>query len=409
MDVLSAEQLERGIASPLWYDDPYPIYRQLRADDPVHWSDTLGGWVLTRYDDVVATLRAPEHYSSHGRFQRALANLPEDARTRLRPLEDHFSVGLISADPPDHQRLRTLVTTAFTPRVVEALRPRIQHLVDDLLDAAQGRGTLDIIRDLAYPLPATVIAELLGVPAADRDTFKRWSEGIISFQGTGRATAETFGRAQADLLQMRAYFRDLLLERRRTPAADLLGRLVAAETADDRLTEAELLTLCVNLLTAGHETTTNLIGSGMLSLLRHPDQLERLRREPALMTSAVEEMLRYESPLQRNLRRVTQEIELRGKVLRPDDLVIQLLGAANRDPEQFADPERFDIGRRPNRQIAFGYGIHFCVGAPLARLEAPIAIGALLRRWPLMALATEAVQWQPHWPLRSLVALPVRI
>jgi cytochrome P450 len=403
------DELDRALASTECARDPYPIYGRLRAEDPIHWSEVLGGWVLTRYDDVLSTLRAPGAYSSSGRFVTALAHLPTGVRTQLRPLEDHFSVGLISADPPDHSRLRKLVNLAFTPRAADALRPRIQALVDDLLDVAQERGELDIIRDLAYPLPATVIAEMMGVPTHDRDQFKRWSDGIVSFQGTGRVPPETFESGQADLLAMRAYFGLLLAEHRKVPRDDLLSQLVAAEAAGDRLSEAELLTLCVNLLTAGHETTMNLIGSGLYTLLRHPEQLGRLRDEPGLMSGAVEEVLRYESPLQRNLRRVVEEVELGGTVLRGGDLLVQLFGAANRDPAQFGDPERFDITRQPNRHISFGYGIHFCVGAPLARLEAPVAIGTVLHRFPRLALATDTVKWRPRWPMRSLEALPVTV
>lgn len=405
--VTTHTELDQLLVSPSFYDDPYPVYDRLRREDPVHWSETLGGWVLTRYDDVLATLRDPHDYSSRGRMLAAMEHLPAAARTRVHALEEHFSVGLISADPPDHHRLRTLVNKAFTPRVVERLRPRVQTLVDELLDVVQGRGAVDIIRDVAYPLPATVIAELLGAPPGDRDRFKGWSEGILAFQGTGRLVPEVLERSQRDLLEMRAYLGSLLAERRLAPRDDLLSRLVQAEAEGDRLSEAELLTTCVTLLTAGHETTTNLIGNGLLTLLRHPDQLRRLREDPALLPTAVEEMLRYESPLHRNPRRVAANVELDGRLLRQGDFVLQMLGAANRDPTHFADPERFDITRQPNRHMAFGFGTHFCVGAPLARLEAPIAIETVLRRLPGLRLDTASVQWQQHTLLRALVALPV--
>lgn len=407
MHAPTLDEVDASLISPAFYADPYPIYRQLRANDPVHWSDTLGGWLLTRYDDVLDTLRDPARFSSQGRMLAALNHLPPGERAQVRPLEEHFSVGLISADPPDHRRLRTLVTAAFTPRVVEQMRPRVQALVDEALDAARERGDMDLIRDLAYPLPAIVIAEMLGAPAGDRDRFKVWSDGILAFQGTGRVTPEILDRAQRDLLEMRAFLGELLTHRRRVPGEDLLGRLVAAEAAGDKLSEAELLTLCVNLLTAGHETTTNLIGNGLLTLLRHPDQMRRLAEDPGLMPTAVEEMLRFESPLQRNPRRVVEDVEVGGKVLRRGDFVLQILGSANRDPARFAEPERFDIARQPNRHMAFGFGIHFCVGAPLARLEAPIAIGTVLRRLPRLELAADRVAWQEHGLLRALTALPV--
>lgn len=407
MQTATMDDLDRFLVSPAFYDDPYPTYRFLRDEDPVHWSDTVGGWLLTRYDDVLSTIRDPGAFSSQGRMLPALAHLPPEARGRLRPFEQHFLVGLISADPPDHKRLRTLVNTAFTPRVVERLRPRIQALVDELLDAVQGRGEMDLIRDFAYPLPATVIAELLGAPPEDRDRFKYWSEGILAFQGLGRVPLEIFERSQHDVLEMRAFIGDLLERRRRAPSDDLLSRLAAAEAAGDRLSEAEMLTMCVTLLVGGHETTTHLIGSGLLTLLRHPEQLRRLREEPGLMPTAVEEMLRYESPVQRNPRRVVEDVELGDKLLRRGDFVLQILGAANRDPAHFAEPERFDIAREPNRHVAFGYGIHFCVGAPLARLEAQLAIDTVLRRFPRLALVTDRVEWQEHGLLRALTALPV--
>jgi len=407
MRVPPLDGLDQFLISPAFYANPYPTYHQLRVDDPVHWSDTIGGWLLTRYDDVLATVRDLGRFSSRGRMLAALAHLSADERSHLRPLEEHFSVGLISADPPDHRRLRALVNVAFTPRVIERMRPRVQELVDTLLDAARERGAMDIIHDFAYPLPAMVIAEMLGVPTRDRDDFKRWSEGILAFQGTGRAAPELLDRSQRALLEMRAFLSELLTHRRRAPREDLLSRLVAAEEEGDKLNEAELLTLCVNLLTAGHETTTNLIGNGLLALLMHPRQMQRLRAEPGLMPVAVEEMLRYESPLQRNPRRVVEDVEVGGKLLRRGDFVLQILGAANRDPAQFDEPDEFDIGRQPNRHLAFGFGIHFCVGAPLARLEGPIALGTVLRRLPQLTFVGREVEWQEHGLLRSLKALPV--
>lgn len=333
--------------------------------------------------------------------------MPPSAREQLRQFEDHFTVGLISSDPPTHTRLRALINKAFTPRVIEQLRPRIQALVDSLLDRVVERGEMDVIADLAYPLPATVIAELLGAPAEDRDRFKLWSEEILAFQGTGRATTDVLQRSQHGVGEMRAFLMDLLVERRRAPRADLLSRLVEAEAEGDTLTEAELLTTCVTLLTAGHETTTNLIGNGLYTLLRHPDQLARVRAQPELLPMAIEEMLRYESPLQRNPRRVAADIVLRGKQLRRGDFVLQVLGAANRDRAQFPDPDRFDVTRQANRHVAFGFGVHFCLGAPLARLEALIAIRTMLRRLPRLQLTGGAAAWYEHGLLRGLRTLPV--
>lgn len=407
MTATALDRWDQHLLSPAFYADPYPVYHQLRTEDPVHWSDALGAWLLTRYDDVLATLRTTQHFSSKGRMLAVLDHVSPAERIQLGLFETHFAVGLISSDPPDHTRLRTLINKAFTPRVIDRLRPRIQVLVDEFLAAALERGEMDLIRDLAYPLPATVIAELLGAPPQERDHFKVWSDEILAFQGTGRITSAVLQRSQHGLHEMRAFLMDLLRARRREPRDDLLSHMAQAETGGEKLTEAELLTTCVTLLTAGHETTTNLIGNGLYTLLRHGDQLHRLQREPELMPTAIEEMLRYESPLQRNPRRVAQDITLHGKQLKQGDLVLQVLGAANHDPQQFPAPDRFDITRQPNRHVAFGFGVHFCLGAPLARLEAPIAIGTVLQRLPRLQLKQATAEWYEHGLLRGLRSLPV--
>lgn len=399
--------LDDQLISPAFYQNPYPFYDQLLARVRVAWSEAWAGWVIPHYDDVMATLHDHVHFSSQGRVLAVLDRLPNGRRSEFQAFEDHFTGGLINADPPNHTRLRALVTKAFTPRASEQMRPRIQTLVDELLDAAEARGQLDIIRDFAYPLPATVIAEILGVPLEARDDFKLWSDGILAFQGAGVVSPEVLAESQRHLLAMREFLARLLDERRRQPKDDLLSQLVEAELEGDRLTPAELLTTCVTLLIAGHETTTNTIANGLYTLLRHPEQMEQLRANPALLPSAVEEILRYESPLQRNPRRMSEDFEYAGALLRKGDYILQLFGAANRDPAIFANPNQFDIMRQPNRHVSFGFGIHFCVGAPLARLEAPIAIGAVLRRWPNLRYASEAFQWRKHNLLRGLSALPV--
>ncbi len=407
MTMMPIADIERHLTSPAFFANPYPLYDQLRAEAPVYWSEALGGWLLTRYDDIQATLRDTRHFSSQGRMLSVLNHLSAGQRAQLRLFEEHFTVGLISSDPPDHTRLRSLISKAFTPRIIEQLRPRIQALVDELLDRAIERGEMDLIRDFAYPLPATVIAELLGAPAAERDHFKVWTEQILSFQGTGRVTVDVLEQSQQGLHEMRTFLAVLLDERRRQPQDDLLSRMVAAEAKGDKLTEAELLTTCVTLLTAGHETTTSLIGNGLYTLLRHPDQLHQLRQQVDLLPGAVEEMLRYESPLQRNPRRVATDVELHGRQLRRGDYLLQILGSANRDPTRFLKPHHFDIARQPNPHVAFGFGVHFCLGAPLARLEAPVAIETILRRLPRLRLATENVKWHEHGLLRGLQSLPV--
>jgi cytochrome P450 len=269
MQTTLSPELDQQLLSPAFYHNPYPLYARLRQEAPVVWSERVGAWLITRYEDVITTLRDAQHFSSQGRMLAALDRLSADERAQLQPFEQHFTGGLINSDPPDHTRMRTLINKAFSPRMVEQLRGRVATLVNEFLDAVQDRAAMDVIADLAYPLPATVIAELLGAPGADRERFKGWSEGIFAIQGRGRLTFAQLAQAQEHLLAFRAYLRGLIAARRARPHDDLLGQLVAVEMADDRLSEAELLTTCVTLLTAGHETTTNLIGNTLYTLLQH--------------------------------------------------------------------------------------------------------------------------------------------
>ncbi|MCY7419256.1 MAG: cytochrome P450 [Chloroflexi bacterium] len=403
-------RLDALIAAPEVAQDPYPAYRALQAEAPVHWSAAWNAWVVAGYDDCISALRDHARFSSAGRLLELLDGLPPELQATAAPIREHFSTrGLIHVDPPDHQRLRSLISKAFSPRVIEAMRPRIEVIVEGLLDQVVDRGEMEVVADLAYPLPAIVIAELLGAPPEDRDRFRRWSDEIVAFQGTGRAIPEAVPRSASGITEMRAYLAELFEERRRTPHDDLLGNLVAVELEGQRLTTDELYSTCVTFLIGGHETTTSLIANGVWTLLRHPAQLAALREDPSLMGSAIEEILRFESPIQRTFRRVAQDTEFGGRSLRAGQIAIQLLGAANRDPEHFDEPDSFDIRRSPNRHIAFGSGIHFCIGAPLARLEATIALSAVLRRFPDLELATPAVTWQSEKALfRCVSSLPVR-
>jgi pimeloyl-[acyl-carrier protein] synthase len=316
---------------------------------------------------------------------------------------------MLFRDPPDHTRLRTLVSKAFTPRVIEGLRPHIQQIVDGLLDRVRDRRAMDLIADLAFPLPVIVISEMLGVPAADRDRFRQWSLDVArSLDAIALPVGpEVIERGNAARRALADYFRGLIAERRRRPQADLLSGLIAAEEQGDTLSQAELLATCVLLLVAGHETTVNLIGNGMLALLRHPAELRKLGAEPALLPSAVEELLRWDSPVQRTGRITATDVELGGTLIPKGALVSAVLGAANRDPAHFPEPDRLDLARPDNRHLAFGWGIHFCLGAPLARVEGQIAIGALARRLPGLALATDRPEWRESSALRGLRALPV--
>jgi pimeloyl-[acyl-carrier protein] synthase len=384
---------------PQFVADPYPTYHRLRAEDPVHRSP-LGFWILTRYDDVVAVLRDPRFAKEAiAAFVAARFGKPVPA----------IGLSMLDRDPPDHTRLRGLVNKAFTPRVVEALRPRIQQIVDELLQRLVGAGAMDLIEDFAYPLPVTVICEMLGVPVADHERFKGW--GLDIARGLDAILlppdSEVARRSLASRHALADYFRELIAKRRSAPRGDLLSALIAAEEAGDKLSEDELLATCILLLVAGHETTVNLIGNGTLALLRHPDQLRRLREDPGLIASAVEELLRYDGPVQRTARIPSEDVTIRGKTLAKGELVMPFIGAADRDPAQFPDPDRLDITRVDNRHIAFGWGIHFCLGAPLARVEGQIAITTLVQRFPKLALATHTPEYRESLTLRGLKTLPV--
>ena len=386
--------------------NPYPLYHQLREEEPVHWSELMEAWVLTRYDDISALLKdsrfSADRRKADNRFTRAAVAMMEEEGGPLAQ-----ATTMLGADPPEHTRLRGLVSKAFTPRVVEAMRPHIQEIVDSLLDDVQESGRMDVIRDLAYPLPVIVIAEMLGVPPADRDDFKRWSDDIVATLGGPLVAPEVLEQARISTQEMADYFSAVIEERRREPREDLLSALIAAEERGEVLSGEELLATCILLLAAGNETTTNLIGNGMLALFRHPGQLEKLRDQPSLTESAIEEFLRYDGPVQSTARVATEQLEIRGTTIEQAHLVIALLGAANRDPEQFPNPDELDIAREPNQHIAFGQGIHFCIGAPLARMEGQIAFETLLRRMPNPRLETEEIEWGGTFILRGLKRLPI--
>jgi cytochrome P450 len=384
---------------PAFVADPYPTYHRLRAEDPVHHSP-LGFWVLTRYDDVIAALRDP---------RLAKEAIAAWVAARFGAPMPALGLSMLDRDPPDHTRLRGLVSKAFTPRVVEGLRPHIQQIVDGLLDRAQDAGALDLIEGFAYPLPVIVICEMLGVPVADHERFKGWSLDIA--RGLDSVLLPTDSdvprRSMAARTALADYFRELIARRRAAPRSDLLSGLIAAEEAGDKLSENELLATCILLLIAGHETTVNLIGNGTLALLRHPDQLRLLRENPGLIGSAIEELLRFDGPVQRTARIPSEDVLIAGHTIARGEMVMPFIGAADRDPAQFPDPDRLDITRTDNRHIAFGWGIHFCLGAPLARIEGQIAIGTLVRRLPKLALATEAPEFRQSLTLRGLASLPV--
>lgn len=384
--------------------DPYPALRRLREQDPVHWSDRLGGWMLTRYDDIRRSLREPR--LSSDRMRPFFSHMPEQTQAELRHLGDHMALWAVFNDPPDHTRLRGLMNKAFTSSAVAALRPRVAAIVEELVDGLLADGEADFIRRFAYPLPAGVIAAMLGVPREDVDLLKHWSDDLGSFVLTSRLSPDKYTRADAAIREMNAYFGDLVEARRKRPGDDVASAMVAAEERGDFLNRDELVAACVLLLFAGHETTTHLLGNGLLALLRHPDQLQRLRRDQKLATVAVEEMLRWDGPSLAQVRVTTGEYELGGKVMKKGDRVFQMLAAANRDPDAFTRPDDFDIGRTDNRHLTFGFGIHFCLGAPLARLEGQVAFPILLRRLKDIALAG-APDWSDSIVVRGLNSLPI--
>ncbi len=399
-------KFDDAITSEAYAQNPYPVYHQLRAEAPVYWSDIWGCWILTRYDDIALTLRDHARFSSLGRLT-ATMELPEPLWGQIEPLVTHYSQGLVNVDPPEHTRMRQLVHQAFKPRTIERLRTSVETLVEQLIDNVQPRGEMELIRDFSYPLPVTVIAAFMGLPATDHEQLKAWSGQIVEFMATPKPDPEVLLRSQAALLELQAYFRTMFAWRRNDPQDDLLSDLVQVEMEGERLTEDELVSTCVTILIGGHETTTYLIASGILALLENPPQTAVLRANPDLAASAVEEFLRYEGPFQRNRRIATEDVEIGGQLIRKGDLVMQMLGAANRDPAYFEEPDRLDITRQPNRHMAFGYGPHFCLGAALARLEAPIAVNALLRRLPNLTLATDSVEWA-NTVFRGPQALPLR-
>ena len=385
---------------PEFVADPYPMYHRLRAEDPVHHSP-LGFWVLTRYPDVLAMLRDPR-----------LTKEPIAAFVAARfgvAVPPGLGLSMLDRDPPDHTRLRGLVSKAFTPRALERLRPEIQQIVDGLLDEARDRGSMDLIEEFAYPLPVRVICEMLGVPVKDHERFKGW--GLDIARGLDAIMlppdSPVGQRSVSGRRALAEYFRELIAERRAAPRDDMLSALIAAEEAGDKLSEEELLATCILLLVAGHETTVNLIGNGTLALLRHPAELQKLRDNPGLIGSAVEELLRFDGPVQRTARIPSEDITIGGQTIGKGEMVMPFLGAADRDPTQFPDPDRLDITRPDNRHIAFGMGIHFCLGAPLARMEGQIAINTLLARLPRLTLATDQPRFRQSLTLRGLEALPV--
>jgi cytochrome P450 len=401
-EALSLTNLQR----PEVRSDPYPFYARLRSQDPVHWDESLGFWVLTRYADIVAVYNDPRFSRAQG-LQRGFERLNPHEQQIAEPVYHSFAKTMFYADPPYHTHLRGLVNSAFTPLAVDAMRPYIQRTVDALLDTACENGGMDAIRALAHPLPILVITQMLGLPAEERVRFKSWSDDLFAILGSVPHPPELMERAARSLAELTDYLTALSRARRQQPAHDLLSALVGVVDRGERLTEDELVANVTILLSAGHETTSNLIGNGLLALLQHPEQAHKLRQQPDLVPSAVEEMMRYDNPVQIAYRSAAADVEIGGKCIRKGQLVNSVLAAGNRDPRRYSDPDRFDVARDEGRHLGFGLGIHFCIGAPLVRLEAQVAFETLLRRFPELRLATDSWEWQEQPIFRGVKSLPV--
>lgn len=385
--------------------DPHTYYHQLRKLDPVHWNERWGGWVLTGYDVVVEALRDGEHFSSDRMAYLETELKPED-RKLYQPIFDVLAHWMVFIDPPDHTRMRRLLNTRFTPRAVEQYRPRVRAIVNNLLKDLEGRNQMEVVHDFAYLVPLTVILELLGAPALDRDLIKQWSEQIGVFFFLRADEPKRREIACEGCTSLLNYIKPLVAERRQSPALDLISALVGCEEQGD-LTEKEILATCVLLIFGGHETTMNLIANSTLALAQHPDAWQRLKNEPTLIEPAIEELLRYDGSVKATVRWARSETTVGGKQIKAGQKVLCALSAANRDPAMFANPDMLDLTRNPNPHVAFGQGIHICLGAPLARLEGQEAIAGLTRRLPAPRVATDKLDYHPTVVSRALKNLPI--
>jgi hypothetical protein len=382
--------------------DPYPLYHRLRREDPVHWDSYLHAWVVTRYADAQRVLQQFVATRMPTPEQLTAVDLDE-----LNPIARVMVRQMLFLDPPNHTRIRALAAGVFTPARVERLRLHVQEIVDGMIDAVAAKGRMDVIADLAAPLPATVTIELMGVPVADRDRLKDLSIAFSEMLGNFQHNPGRIDPMLETVEELTSYYRARLHEQETQPREGVVQALMNATIDGDRLTEEEVIANSILTMVGGLETTTNLIGNGLLSLLRNPQELERLLADPSLLPSAVEEMLRFESPIQHTARLAPEALEMGGKRIRERDAVIAVIGAANHDPERFPDPDRLDLGRQDNRHLAFGWGGHFCFGAPLARLEAHIVFRTVLSRLSYLSLEARPLRWRHNMIFRGLESLPV--
>jgi len=389
-DLMSAAALE----------DPYPSWKRLRDEAPVHFSEGWNAWLLTRYEDAAAAFK--DKRLSANRSGGYAAKLPEPVRQHLAPLLGNLSRWTLLLDPPEHTRLRGLISKAFVPRAIEAMRPRIAELVAELVEDVGEEPSFDVMAKVAQPLPTIVIGDMLGMRMSDWPKLKGWSDALAAFMGASQMTQEVVAAARSAVLEMEENIRGVIADHRENPRDDLMTQLLRAEESGRMLDEAELLATCTSLLFGGHETTTNLIGNAILALARHDDARGKLAADRGLLPTAIEEVLRYDSPVKRMGRVVVEPFELRGQSLKAGDRVFMVLGAANRDEAMFERPDELDVARVDNRHLSFGLGIHFCVGAALGRLEAQLAVGALLDRFPELRLAHTGLEWQSNLTIRGV-------
>src|SRR5204863_4273925 len=400
--------LEYRPSDPAMLADPFGVYRRLRDEDPAHWSPQLKAWVLTRYDDVKRVCLDTERMSSD-RLRPFFSSLPSAEAARMAELIRILTLWMVFRDPPVHTRLRRLASRVFHVRSIHALRPNVEALTAWLLERIGDKPEFDFIAEFAMPLPALVIMDMLGVPRADLPRLKRLSDEMALFIGSARATAGKYQRAEAATHEMADLFRSLIAARRAQPARDLLSELVHLEEDGDRLSEDELVAMCVLLLFAGHETTTHHITNGLAALMRFPAQMEKLRKNPALAPAAVEELLRYDGPIGAQVRIVQEPQTFHGRDFKTGERVFLMMNAANRDERAYADADRVDLERNGPAHLTFGFGPHICLGFPLARLEGQVALPAVLARWRKIEAAPAKIEWMDSMVLRGMTTFPIRV
>lgn len=390
-------------------NNPYRTYSHLRAAAPLYWADKFrtGAWLVTRYADVLAGLH--DSRLSSQRSHTLTAALPAEAQAEFATFNEIFSKWMLFLDPPEHSRVRKLLNKEFTPHMIQRLRPRIQQVVNELLDGAVGKSEMDFMTEFANPLPVRVIAEMLGIPSEDQRVFQIWSDDLADFFGSAAATVETARRAQNSLVSLTEYFRAHVSARRESKGDDLVSLLLRVEEEGEVLTGEDLLAQCTLLLVAGHETTRNLLGNGLLALLRHPEQFAKLKDNPELINSTVREFARFDSPVQFAGRAAMEDFAWHDKEIRKGQTVILVLGSANHDSDKFTDPQKLDISRDEGMPLSFGHGTHFCIGAALAYTEAEIAFSSLLERTSSLRMLDDVPAWRPNMGFRGLSRLPLAL